>query len=234
MPPSLILERVHVARGGRAILRGVDVAFEPGHRYVILGASGAGKSTLARLLNRLDDPDAGTIRLGDAPLASLPVVEVRRRIALVLQSPRPLPGSLEDNLAYPFEARRLPRPAADVLADALGAVGLDPDALGRDAAGLSGGERQRLALAAALGPGPEILVLDEPTAALDPEAARRLAGLLDGLARERGLRTIVITHDHALAPGFGDVRIRLNGGVIADVGPVRDVVARANGIEASE
>ena len=226
---TLQLAAVHVARGGRAILRGVDLAFEPGRRYVILGASGSGKSTLIRLLNRLDDPNSGTIRLGDRPLADLPVQEVRRGIAVVPQAPRPLPGTVADNLAYPFEARRLPRPDRPALEAALAEVGLDPAGLDRAAGPLSGGERQRLALAVALGMGPEVLVLDEPTAALDPASARAIAALLARRATADGLRTIVVTHDHALAPHLGDVGIRLEGGWVGDVGPIGKVLARPKG-----
>lgn len=235
IPQQLLrLDGVCITRGDRPILRGISLAFEPGHRHVLIGRSGSGKSTLVRLLNRLDDPDSGAIRLGDRPLASLPVLEVRRRIALVPQSPRPLPGTLADNLAYAFDARRLPRPGAAALAGALAEVGLDPGGLARDAGALSGGERQRLALAVALAARPELLVLDEPTAALDPASARRVADLLDRRARDEGLRTIVVTHDHALAPRLGDVGIRLEAGRVADVGAILDVIGRAAAAGAGE
>src|SRR3954451_14110013 len=95
---TLRLAGVRVVRGGSEILRGVDLTFEPGCRYVLIGASGAGKSTLLRLLNRLDDPDSGTLAIGEAALTALPVRVVRTAVGLVFQAPRPLPGSLRDNL----------------------------------------------------------------------------------------------------------------------------------------
>ena len=95
----LRLEGVTVRRGSRKILKEIDLTFEPGRRYVLIGASGAGKSTLLRLLNRLDDPDSGRLMLGETKFTSLPIRVVRAGVGLVFQAPRPLPGSLLENLA---------------------------------------------------------------------------------------------------------------------------------------
>ncbi len=227
---SLRLRDVIVRRGGVLILRGITLAFELELRHVLIGATGSGKSTLIRLLNRLDDPDSGTITLGDVPLASLPVLEVRRRIALVFQTPRPLPGTLGDNLLYPYSVGKSPAPDHEQQAEALRAVGLDPGWVDRDSARLSGGERQRLAIAVALGMKPEILVLDEPTAALDPASARVIASLLAHRAATDKLRTIVVTHDRAMAPLLGDWGIRLEAGMIRDQGPIQQLLDRADGV----
>jgi putative ABC transport system ATP-binding protein len=224
----LRLEGVRLRRGGREILDGIDVVFEPGIRYVLIGPSGAGKSTLLRLLNRLDDPSAGRILASDRPLASLPVRSVRRAIGLVFQSPRPLPGTLAANLAYPFEVRGLPGPDEAWMAGALTEVGLDPTWLDREAAGLSGGERQRLALAVALGADPEILALDEPTSALDPVAAARVIEVLDRRVATTGLRTIAAAHHREHAPRLGDTAVVLDAGRVVDQGPIRAVLARAD------
>ena len=221
------LEGVTVRRGSTEILRGVDLTFEAGRRYVLIGSSGAGKSTLLRLLNRLDDPDLGRISIGEVDLASLPVRLVRGAVGLVFQSPRPLPGTLGENLAYPFEVRGRAIPDPGKLAGALEEVGLDPDWLGRDGSALSGGERQRLALAMALGMNPEILALDEPTSALDPASAERVATALARRA-ESGLRTIVVTHNREQAARLGDWTIRLEAGMMFDQGPTLEVLKRAD------
>ncbi len=231
--PVLRLEAVWVRRGATDILRGINLTLEPQQRHVIIGASGSGKSTLIRLLNRLDDPDSGTITLGAVPLASWPVLELRGRIGLVLQSPRPLPGTLRANLIYPQTIAGRPPLERSLLERALAEVGLDPAGLDRDAAILSGGERQRLAIAVALARNPEILILDEPTAALDPTSARQIADLLAERTRSAGLRTIVVTHDRSLAPRLGDRGIRLDGGIVVDEGPIRDVLGRADRTEAT-
>ena len=178
----LRLHGVVVRRGAATILDRVDLEFAPGTRYVLVGPSGSGKSTLLRLLNRMEDPAEGGVAIGLDDLRSLPIRAVRSGIGLVFQSPRPLPGTVAENLGLP-----LPR-AGDAcargrrMAGSLAEVGLEPRWLSRDASELSGGERQRLALAVALGADPEILALDEPTSALDPASARRIA---DVLARAR-------------------------------------------------
>ncbi|MEO6810869.1 MAG: ATP-binding cassette domain-containing protein [Isosphaeraceae bacterium] len=224
----LRLEDVRVRRGDNEILKGINMTFEPTHRYIVVGASGSGKSTLIRLLNRLDDPTEGRLLIGDHPLTSLPIRAVRQGVALVFQAPRPLPGTIAENLLYPFTVRGWKIPKADQLADALDEVGLDPQWLERDASALSGGERQRLALAVALGAEPEILALDEPTSALDPAAARKLADVLNQRAARSGLRTITVTHHREHAPWFGDQGVVLDGGQVVEVGPVREVLARAD------
>jgi putative ABC transport system ATP-binding protein len=223
----MFLSGVHLRRGRAEVLRGVDLIFEPGRRYVLVGASGAGKSTLLRLLNRLDDPGAGEILIGETPLTSLPVRTVRRGVGFVAQAPRPLPGTLAENLSYPAQIRGFMPPARENLADSLAEVGLDQSWLDRDAAALSGGERQRLALAVALAAGPEILALDEPTSALDPASARRVAELL-ARRTSGGLRTIAVTHHREHAAWLGDTAVVLDAGRVIDQGPVADVLERVD------
>ena len=225
---TLRLEGVRVRRGSAEILRGVDLAFEPGERYVLVGASGAGKSTLLRLLNRLEDPAEGEIRCGDMPLGAMPVPEVRRRVGLVFQAPRPLPGSAAENLAYPFVTRGLPIPGHEAMVASLEELGLEASTLDRDASGLSGGERQRLAIAVALGIGPEILALDEPTSALDPASARRVIDALDRRAREDGLRTIVATHHRDHARRLGGRAVVMEAGRVVAVGPTGEILDRVD------
>ncbi len=222
----LHLESVHVRRGETEVLRGVDLTFEPRRRYVIVGPSGSGKSTLLRLLNRLEDPSDGSLRIGSTPLTELPVREVRRAVGLVFQGPRPLPGSLADNLTYPYKVRGLPLPDRDRMAAALEELGLPSEWLDRDALALSGGERQRLALAVVLGIGPEILALDEPTSALDPVSARRIFDALGRRSSEDGMRTIAVTHHRGHALWLGDWCVVLDAGRVVDEGPLPEVLDR--------
>jgi ABC-type methionine transport system ATPase subunit len=224
----LILEDVRLSRGGTEILRGVGARFEPGHRYVLLGRSGAGKSSLLRLLNRLDDPDSGTLFLGPHRLDQIPIRATRSGVGQVFQTPRLLPGTVAENLAYPFVVRRRPPPDPSALADALAEVGLNPLWLNRDTSVLSGGERQRLALALALAAGPEILALDEPTSALDPASARAVADLLAIRAETTGLRTIAVCHHRGHAALLGDVGLVLERGRIVDQGPIAEVLDRTD------
>jgi putative ABC transport system ATP-binding protein len=207
------------------VLGGIDLTLEPGRRYVVVGASGSGKSTMLRLLNRLEDPAEGRVAIGDTPLAELPVRAVRSGVGLVFQSPRPLPGTVAENLAYPYLVRGRPTPDEAAMVAGLAEVGLDPRWLRRDANGLSGGERQRLALAVALGADPEILAMDEPTSALDPSSARAVADLLSHRCETTGLRTVAVTHHRGHAPMLGDVAIVLNRGRVVDQGPLARILA---------
>jgi putative ABC transport system ATP-binding protein len=227
----LILDGVHARRGDVEVLRGISLEFPPGSRTVVIGRSGSGKSTLLRLLNRLSDPSAGEIRVGSRPIASYPVTWLRRKIGLVFQAPRPLPGSVLDNLAYPRRVGTAHHPDADArwAVPTLEEVGLDPSWLDRDAAGLSGGERQRLALAVAFQTDPAILALDEPTSALDPASARRVIEALRHRSERDGLTTIAVTHSREYAAWLGDRAVVLDAGRVIDQGPTADVLDRADG-----
>lgn len=221
---ALILRDVHADRGGIEVLRGVDLDFPPGSRTTIIGPSGAGKSTLLRLLNRLADPSKGCIVLGDVPITAIPVTRLRRTIGVVFQAPRPLPGSVLENLGYP--ARVAGRVGPVDAAAALAEVGLDPSWAYRDAVGLSGGERQRLALAVALQAGPAILALDEPTSALDPVAARHVVDTLRARSERDGLTTIAVTHNRDHATWLGDQTVVLDAGRVVERGPTDEILAR--------
>ena len=227
-PPDepLILEAVSARRGGTEILHAINLSFPAGSRTTLIGPSGAGKSTLLRLLNRLSDPSEGRILLGNIPILSLPVIALRRRIGLVFQTPRPLPGTVADNLAF---AHVITGDTAERdFAESLIEVGLAPSWLDRDASGLSGGERQRLAIAVALQTRPSILGLDEPTSALDPSAARKVAEALRRRAERDGLTTIAVTHNRDQTPWLGDRTVVLEAGRVVDEGPTLDVLARAD------
>ena len=218
----LRLEGVTVRRGPRLIFDRLDLSFEPGRRYVLIGASGSGKTTLLRLLNRLDDPDDGRLMVGETALVDLPVRSVRAAVGLVFQSPRPLPGTLLDNLAYPHATpqRADPRPVPTFRARPSKRSASTPDWLDRDASGLSGGERQRLAIATALGLGTR-----DPCprrADLGPRTRPRPTGspsCSNGGRGPAGLRTIVVTHNREQAARLGDWTVRLEGGRVVDQGP---------------
>jgi len=168
----------------------------------LLGSSGAGKTTLLRAVAGLVRPLAGTIALGGRDLAGVPVH--RRRVAVVFQEPRLLPNlSVLDNVALPLRAagvRRAQRHAqARALLDDVGLGGLAD----RMPGGLSGGEAQRTALARALCGEPELLMLDEPLAALDPNRREGLRKLIARVQRERSVTTLLITHDRTEAAELG-------------------------------
>jgi len=156
----------------------------------LVGPSGAGKTTLLRLLNRLDDPDAGHVLLDGLDVRSYDVLELRRRVQLVGQVPVTFPGTVAANVGREVE-------------HLLVRVGLDVALAGRDADRLSVGEAQRMCLARALARHPECLLLDEPTSALDSVAKTGVEGLIRSLADE-GLTVVMVTHDPRQASELAD------------------------------
>jgi ATP-binding cassette subfamily C protein CydC len=183
----------------------------------VLGPSGAGKSTLAEVLFRFRDPDAGTVTLDGVDVADVDPDDTRRLLSGVPQDPHVFAATVRDNLL-------LARPSAgdedlwDVLrrvrlADDIAVLpdGLDTE-VGAQGARLSGGMRQRLALARALLADPAVLVLDEPTAHLDPDT--RDAVLDDVLAATAGRTVLLITHDLARLDRWDEVVVVLGGRVV--------------------
>jgi putative ABC transport system ATP-binding protein len=173
----------------------------------VLGPSGSGKSSMLRLLNRLADPDEGTIRFEDRDVRELDVLELRRSAVLVPQLPAPLPGTVAANVRYgPSLCDR----EADV-ATCLERAGLDSSYAERDAAELSVGEQQRVMLARALALEPDVLLLDEPTSALDETARDGVERTLAELARA-GVAMVLVTHDRGQAERIASEVIELREG----------------------
>jgi putative ABC transport system ATP-binding protein len=200
---------VHVRDGDQHVLRGVTVDVPEGGITVITGPSGSGKSTLLRLCNRLAVPSSGSIRFRGDDLLSLDPIELRRRVGMVFQRPTPFPGSVADNLRV---AAALDDAAAEVL---LGRVGLDPTMLDRDALALSGGEAQRMCLARTLATGCEVVLADESTSSLDPEATEVVERTVRRIADE-GDTVLWVTHDVAQADRLADHRIHMEEGRVVD------------------
>ena len=209
MSTGIAVRDLTVRRAGRPVLHDVSFDAARGRVLALAGASGSGKSTLLRCLNGLAEPESGTITLDGSDIRALDPPALRRRVALVAQAPVMLPGTVADNLAYGLAA--LQDDARDA---ALAAAGLDPTFLPRTARALSGGERARVALARALTRDPDAILLDEPTAALDPDTAQHIAETITALAK-RELIVIVATHDLALAEAVADATLRLAGGTTA-------------------
>jgi putative ABC transport system ATP-binding protein len=207
--------RTHGADGAapREVLRGVSFALEAGERLNVVGPSGGGKSTLLRLLNRFDDPDQGTVLFHGKDLRTYDPLEVRRRIALTLQTPVMFDGTVRDNLLRHPPERRATLTEADLRA-ALEDVALDGSFLDRPAGELSGGEKQRVAIARALLMRPEILLLDEPTSALDPQAAGHLIETVTTLNQQKGLTLVVVSHDLNVIRSLSGRLLFLAGGEV--------------------
>ena len=218
------------ATGDRA-LDGVDVEIPAGQVVGLIGPSGAGKSTLIRCVNRLVEPTSGKILLGDVDVARLGRAElrrVRRRIGMIFQEYAlverltVMENVLSGRLGYvPFWRSFLRRYPGDDVANAyrlLERVGLS-DHADKRADALSGGQRQRVGIARALEQEPELLLVDEPTASLDPKTSRQIMRLLTEICAERGLPAIVNIHDVALARRFTERLVGLRAGRVVFDGP---------------
>jgi ABC-type Fe3+/spermidine/putrescine transport system ATPase subunit len=208
---GLRCREITVCPGGVPVLHRLSLEVAPGRRTVLVGPSGAGKTTLMRAVAGLEGLHGGSIELGGRSLAGIP--SHRRRIALVFGQPRLLPHlDVTDNVAFPLRAARIGRrPRRARAAELLEEVGL-AGLTGRRVTDLSSGEAQRVALARALCADPELLMLDEPLAALDPNRRESLRGLIARLQHQRGLTTLVITHDRAEAAELGErVALLLDG-----------------------
>jgi UDP-glucose/iron transport system ATP-binding protein len=214
------LRDVGLARSGRQVLDSVSAEIPVG-ATAIVGPSGAGKSTLLRLLNRLADPDTGTVAYRDRPLAEYDPLELRRRVSLVPQLPALLDGTVESNLAY---AARLAGTELDA-GRCLVLAGLDPGFAERGVSRLSVGEQQRAMLARALAQRPDVLLLDEPTSALDHAARDAIEATLAELRGELEISLVLVSHDPEQAKRMADWVVRMEDGRAVAAGPLERVLA---------
>lgn len=205
--PGLVATGIWLERGGRTVLR--DAALDVPRSCVtaLIAPSGAGKSTLLRCLTRFVDADRGEITLAGRPIRELPPRELRHRVGLVAQRPVMLEGTVAENVAYGLTADHA---SAAAVERALASAGLSAGFAGRDARELSGGEQARVALARAIVRGPEILLLDEPTAALDADVAEQLGETFRSLAAD-GIGLCLAIHDLPFAERFADRIVHLDG-----------------------
>jgi len=203
----------------------VALAAEPGEVVAVLGPNGAGKSTLLGALAGLVRPDSGHIRLGGRDVVDVP--PHRRGVGLLAQQALLFPHlSALANVAFGPRAQGTPRSEAEARArDLLAAVGT-AELAARRPAQMSGGQQQRVALARALAPGPGLLLLDEPLAALDVDAAPAMRSLLRRVIRERRQTAVLVTHTALDALVLADRIVVLTAGRVVEEGPTREVLSR--------
>jgi lipoprotein-releasing system ATP-binding protein len=198
------------------VLRELDLVVEPGEMVAVVGASGVGKSTLLHVLGGLDAADSGSVRIGDVDLATMKPDELtafrNKHVGFVFQFHHLLPEfSALENAGMPLRIARRPSSEAGERARALlDRVGLG-ERLTHKPGMLSGGEQQRVAIARALVMEPTILLADEPTGDLDEHTAESLHDLLREMHRERGLTSIIATHNPRLSAACDRV-LRLEEG----------------------
>lgn len=210
MAHDLHIQGLCKSYGGQATLGPIDLHLKAGTITAVIGRSGCGKTTLLRCLGALEQPSAGTVRIGDGDLR-------REEIGYVFQEPRLMPWlTVARNVAFGLAGRN-----EAAVTEALQVVGL-PEAAALLPKQLSGGMAQRVALARALAPAPELLLLDEPFSALDPFTREKMQDHLLHLHQHYSATMVLITHDMDEALALADRIIVLRGRpglVVADIAP---------------
>jgi polar amino acid transport system ATP-binding protein len=221
------LDQVHKSYGDHEVIRGVSASVARGEVVCVIGPSGSGKSTLLRCINGLERYDAGTIKVeGITVDAGAPSIRaIRTQVSMVFQRFNLFPhrSALENVVEGPIFVKGEPRAEAlergRALLAQVGLAGREDAKPGR----LSGGQQQRVAIARALAMRPKAILFDEPTSALDPELVGEVLGVMRTLA-EQGMTMVVVTHEMGFAREVADRVLFLDGGVIVEQGPARDVL----------
>ncbi|WP_193367655.1 phosphonate ABC transporter ATP-binding protein [Pelagibius marinus] len=216
---------------GDLALKGVDLEVPDGQIMALIGPSGAGKSTLIRCINRLVEPTGGKVFLNELELSNLgagALRRARRRMGMIFQEyalverlsvmENVLSGRLGYVGFWRSYLRKYPQSDVDEAFRLLGRVGLD-HMVDKRADELSGGQRQRVGICRALAQDPELLLVDEPTASLDPKTSRQIMRLICELCKERKLSAIINIHDVMLAQMFAERIVGLKLGEIVYDGP---------------
>jgi phosphonate transport system ATP-binding protein len=216
---------------GDLALKGITLSIPKGEILALIGPSGAGKSTLIRCINRLVEPSGGQILLDGIDIVSLGTEDLRkmrRRLGMIFQEyalverlsvmENVLSGRLGYVSFWQSWQRRFPQADVTEAFRLLDRVGLS-QFVDKRADALSGGQRQRVGIARALMQNPQVLLVDEPTASLDPKTSRQIMRLLTELAQERGLTVIINIHDVPLAQMFAQRIVGLRLGEVVYDGP---------------
>ncbi len=225
-PPALELDGVTRRYGSTAAVDDLSLSVSEGEFFTLVGPSGCGKTTTLRLVAGFEAPTSGTVRFGGRDVAGVPPED--RDVGVVFQSYALFPHmTVAENVSYGLNFADPPGGVSEAerVAELLELVDL-PDAGDRDPDSLSGGQQQRVAMARALAPGPDVLLLDEPMSALDARLREQLRVQVREIQQELGITTVYVTHDQEEALAVSDRVAVMRDGAAEQVGPPRDIYRR--------
>jgi len=225
---AIRLRAVSKSFGEQAVLDRIDLRVARGETMTVLGRSGSGKSVMLKLIIGLQTPDTGEIEIGGEEVTSMSLDElnrVRKRIGFLFQHSALYDSlTVEENVAFPLRRHTAMKDQErrGRVRELLARVGME-DAAGKMPADISGGMKKRVGLARALALEPEIMLLDEPTAGLDPITAGEINQLIRELQQERQMTSMVVTHDMRTVNAVADRIAMLNKGSIVVEGTLKDL-----------
>lgn len=225
--PIISIRNLQKSFGSNQVLTDISLDVNKGEVVCVIGPSGSGKSTMLRCINTLEDPTGGSIVVDGMDMTdlNLDIDAARTRIGMVFQSFN-LFGHLtvRENLTVAqIKVLRRSKAEADKVAEAnLAKVGLS-EKIDDKPSSLSGGQQQRVAIARALSMDPDVMLFDEPTSALDPETVGDVLQVMRNLA-EAGMTMVVVTHEMEFARQVADRVVFMDGGVVVEAGPAREVI----------
>lgn len=211
---------VRKSYGKNAVLRGVNLKVMKADVLSLVGPSGSGKSTLLRCINRLVEIDSGKIIVDGRDIREYEPTELRKKAVLVPQISAMFPGTVKENILFPLKSQGIEdiKKAEKALRDS----GVPEELWNNEAERLSGGEKKRVALARAIALEPDALLLDEPTAGVDPKRVKHIERTILNLVKDRGITVIWVTHDTDQALRVGDRIASIKGGKILKTGKKED------------
>ncbi len=209
-------------RQGLPILNEINASIMEGELITIIGPSGSGKSTFLSLINRMTGPDSGALFFKNTAYLDMDVLKLRRKIGMVFQLPTMLPGTVRDNLLVGPKLFQQELSELEIEA-LLEQVGLSKSMKNQDARSLSGGQKQRVSLARTLANKPEVLLLDEVTASLDPNSSEEIEKMIQLLHQQEAKTILWVTHNLSQAKKVGQSTWVLTEGNLIEQGATSKV-----------
>jgi phosphate transport system ATP-binding protein len=234
MPSGVEIKELSVSYNGNRVLKGINLSVKPGKITALIGPSGCGKTTLLRCINRLSEMTRGCkvngqIQLDNDEIYQLDPIILRRRVGMVFQKPNPFPMSVRENILYGIKAAKKKVNYDEVVESTLIKSGIweeIKDRLNDHAFGLSVGQQQRVCIARCLAVSPDVILMDEPAASLDPSSAAKVESSILDMKDEYTI--IIVTHNMQQARRVSDHTTFMYLGDIIEFGETRQVFNSPN------